>query len=423
MDVPMSVDISGHPLTRMFSRHPIYDNVFSRLSPRELIRMSSVNRVIHSGVQDFSLRAYNVNRRLSRSFGDSFAFRSLMARTHMVISGSFALQLFDRTYYPDSDLDLYVHPDRSIAEVGLWLEKEGYTYLPREWQRQVYRDEAERILANIDLPPEAVENDDEAGLLYNMRSVRAVYSFERSVAPNEILKVQIVVSRLSPLASILDFHSTCVMNVITYNAAYSLYPHATFARREALIIHEDFHSTNSENALAKYSSRGWRMLARRSPLLEFIATPGNPLYAPWWAIDQRRWVCDSRSWVIHFDTTGVTAPPPPSVSSPHPGWDPVAECGWKLELQFSAIAVKHVPIKTTILRWRYTAPDEQYIRCIVPFFYNQGNLEHRKVPEGQSRDSVRDAWTWWDYMLPLLRLQYCNAFPDLGSDGLRATEV
>ena len=212
----MDVDLSDRPhsLVHIFSRHPIYDNILSRLSPHALTRMSSVNRTIRAAVHDFSSRAYNVNRRLSRFVDDPLSFRSLMARTHMVISGSFALQLFDRTYYPDSDLDLYVHPDHSILEVGVWLEKQGYTYLPRSWQRQIYADEVEHILATIDLPAESMEDETEATQLYQMKSLRAVYSFERTIN-HDIRKIQVIVPRIFPLASILEFHSSAFSYVST----------------------------------------------------------------------------------------------------------------------------------------------------------------------------------------------------------------
>ena len=204
----MEVDGYVNPALEMFKRHPIYDNIFSCLTPLALTRMASVNRTIRAVTKDFTARAYNVNRRLSRFFSDSLIFRSLMARVHMVISGSFALQFFDRTYYPDSDLDLYLHPDRNIIDVGLYLQQEGYTFLPESWQLKVFKDEAERICANIDIEVDDVEDDDEASLMYSIRSLRAVYTFERTLEDGEVRKVQVIVSRVSPLASILDFHSS-----------------------------------------------------------------------------------------------------------------------------------------------------------------------------------------------------------------------
>lgn len=197
-----------NPGLEMFRRHPIYDNIFSYLTPLSLTRMASVNRAIRTVTKDFAARAYNVNRRLSRFVRDPLVFRSLMARTRMVISGSFALQFFDRTYYPDSDLDLYLHPDRNIIDVGLYLEQEGYEFVPRSWQLPVYKDEAERICANIDVEVDDIEDETEASVLYSFRSLRAVYTFRRTLEDGEVREAQVIVSRVSPLASILDFHSS-----------------------------------------------------------------------------------------------------------------------------------------------------------------------------------------------------------------------
>jgi hypothetical protein len=60
-------------------------------------------------VKDYFARAFNIEKRLSRYFDDPKSFRKLQAETLTVISGSTALQFFQRNFYPESDLDLYVH--------------------------------------------------------------------------------------------------------------------------------------------------------------------------------------------------------------------------------------------------------------------------------------------------------------------------
>lgn len=216
MDATMELDTPLNAGLEMFRRHPIYDNIFSYLTPLSLTRMASVNRAIRRVTKDFAARAYNVNTRLARFVSEPLMFRSLMARTHMVISGSFALQFFDRTYYPDSDLDLYLHPDRNIIEIGEYFEQEGYKFIPRSWQLPVYRDEAERVCANIDIEVDDIEDDTESSVLYSFRSLRAVYTFQRTLENGEKRTAQLIVSRVSPLASILDFHSStsCLLSSI-----------------------------------------------------------------------------------------------------------------------------------------------------------------------------------------------------------------
>ncbi|KAG1758073.1 hypothetical protein EDD22DRAFT_784371 [Suillus occidentalis] len=67
---------------------------------------------------------------LSRYFSDPLQFRSLQARTGLVMSGSNALQFVDHTSYPESDLDLYAHPGH-LYELMEWLESIGYNLTPK----------------------------------------------------------------------------------------------------------------------------------------------------------------------------------------------------------------------------------------------------------------------------------------------------
>ncbi|KAI0696059.1 hypothetical protein C8T65DRAFT_615610, partial [Cerioporus squamosus] len=122
-------------VAQMFARHPVYDNIFCHLSPASFVRMSRVCCDVQEATKDFASRAYNIDRRLRRYFSDPLAFRALMSRTGLLISGSFALQFFDRSFYPNSDLDLYVWTDESVIEAGNWLKTEGYIYKSSSDQR------------------------------------------------------------------------------------------------------------------------------------------------------------------------------------------------------------------------------------------------------------------------------------------------
>lgn len=186
------------------------------------------------------------------------------------------------------------------------------------------------------------------------------------------------------------------MNIIAYNAAYSLYPYATFERRDALVVNLE---SQTQDALAKYSARGWRVLANPSPLNQYLirSDPKNPLYSPWFFINIPRWVCDNKSWIIQLGMEGVVPPPLPSASSQDPGWDPVAECGWQLYMlkMSTQVQLAFDTIKTTVFRWRYTAPSAEYLESLFPFLRSQGKLEHAKIPRGKKREDVADAWTWF----------------------------
>ena len=57
----------------------------------------------------------------------------------MLISGSIALQFFERMFYPESDLDIYVEI-RYYKVIVSWLIGIGYIYEPHPGQKKFGRD-------------------------------------------------------------------------------------------------------------------------------------------------------------------------------------------------------------------------------------------------------------------------------------------
>ncbi|KAI0367239.1 hypothetical protein BV20DRAFT_1037878 [Pilatotrama ljubarskyi] len=383
----------------IFNRHVIYDRILDNCSPQNIFRLSRVRRQARHAVQDYTERVFNVNTRLSRFFRDPLAFRSLQACTATVISGSFALQFFDRSYFAGSDLDLYVHPDTAVLHVGEYLQSEGYEYRPCQWQLDDYHKEIQRLCETMGHFQSDDTSIEENNLLYKLKSVRAVYSFTKGGPDDSTRTVQIIVSRLCPMASILDFHSTCVMNAITYNTACSFYPIATYEQRMSLVINDS--DPNAPAALEKYARRGWRSIANPSPLVPFLDSESGVFH-----FNTTRWACDSRSWTIHLSSDGVIAPPPASPSSVPLTWDPIVECSWILEQYGETAVPMYEKIATTVMRWSYTVGEKEYLNKLIKFFRRQGPIEHAKVPKGKSMQDCFDAWTWWDSVLPLFRRKY-----------------
>lgn len=103
--------------------------VFDALSPEDLLRLSRTCRTAHEAVNWYIPFSFNVNRHIAPYFSDPLAFRSLQARTGMLISGSTALQFFSEKSWSGSDLDLYV-PLKSKETVCRWVLGEGYTFKP-----------------------------------------------------------------------------------------------------------------------------------------------------------------------------------------------------------------------------------------------------------------------------------------------------
>ncbi|THH04355.1 hypothetical protein EW145_g5587 [Phellinidium pouzarii] len=215
-----------------FNREAVYDLVFGHSTPTAIFRVG---------------RTCQVARRATQEYIYPFEFRVLQARTEMVVSGSSALQFMDRMVYPQSDLDLYVAKDHA-AQVCGWLPTEdgrGYRFVPSD--RQIER-----------------------GILTAQLALR---------------------SHNTPMEYILSFHSTVVMNVITYRAAYSFYPKGTF--EEGLMLPCDTREVNHDSGIEKYKARGWTVT-------HFAAEPFSDPEEHAFVLG-KRWVDDSSSWMILFN--------------------------------------------------------------------------------------------------------------------------
>ena len=73
------------------------------------------------------------------------------------------------------------------------------------------------------------------------------------------------------------------MNIVTYNAAFSLYPYATFNRRESLTLDVTMHPAEARD---KYAKRGWTMLENPSSAYTPHASTflSSPPYPEWFAV-------------------------------------------------------------------------------------------------------------------------------------------
>jgi hypothetical protein len=161
-------------------------------------------------VNSYYKTAFDIKKRLSRFFSSDeiLHFRHWQASTGLLISGSTALQFFDRTEYPDSDLDIYIEQKYALP-VANWLQRIGYTFVPRKQQDpdlQEAFDETPLGLhkgANI-FPSEEIG--------YFGRGVGGVFNFHK-YHPER--KIQLITSLHSPMEIILNFHSSA--------NSYSLY--------------------------------------------------------------------------------------------------------------------------------------------------------------------------------------------------------
>ena len=90
--------------------------------------------------------------------------------------------------------------------------------------------------------------------------------------------------RRNPVESVVkQFYGSAIMNVITWNKAYCLFPRTTFVERGMCALRTHLRK-QEEEAIAKYERRGW-------PLLDWSPLP---------ELQAARRVGDSMTWVVPF---------------------------------------------------------------------------------------------------------------------------
>ena len=403
------------PWMQILDRPCIVERIFLYLTAGDIVRMGRTCSAGRLAVQIFRNDHFSINRHLSRFFRHPLAFRSLQAATGTLISGSSALQFLNRTFYAKSDLDLYTHPGYA-KQVGRWLiDVEAYQYLPKssadiqsfenvacvEWSPSYH--------ASAD--PSMTHNDDDEEEYY-YSGLHDVYFFQKTNATGERLRIQIMSAQNTPLQCILRFHSStscrdpfilaltieggplaCVMNFITFNAAYSLYPKATFDHTLNLALRNDCY--NDQRCLAKYAHRGWRTIGN--------FWPQDNTTAQLFALDQDRFVGDSICWTILLDLEGVQNRPRLSSTSDAFDWDPAERNSWSLATTSAypwRASTTFSFAKSPVFRFTYLCANEPLRFALTSFGRKQGVLQWKRVKRRKLKLGSRTDWTWYDSLVP-----------------------
>ncbi|PPQ66092.1 hypothetical protein CVT24_000206 [Panaeolus cyanescens] len=329
----------------------IEDFFFDLLSPREILRWSRINFQSHQAVKSYFRRNFKISRILGKFFKSSEIplFRYLQHRTGMVISGSAALQFLDRADYgKDTDLDVYVEL-RFCERICDWLQEIGYGFVPVETLPGLeFADMLSQSLHSFHrIANHEMFYRSKKIHTYFGRGITKVFNFTRDGH-----KIQVITTESSPIEVILNFHSTCVMNFITYDKAYSLYPQATFEERRSLLTRD----SRLGDSFTKYQGRGWTMIPRITSWAE--REDPNAAFGA-----SRRFVGDEKCWVLPIHpplsishTTQTTAI---EANSWALAYDP--RDNWKANMQSHNLASKH-------LKFRYTVADTEVASFINVFF-------------------------------------------------------
>ncbi|KAI0745564.1 hypothetical protein C8Q76DRAFT_605408, partial [Earliella scabrosa] len=347
--------------------HVIYEDIFLYCSPMALLRLSRTCSEAFRAVQDYIRLAFDINKHLLTFFSRPQEFRSLQARTGSLISGSMALQFFNRTRYPDAGLDVFVHKCHR-QEVGRWLLQAGYQFVPRPHQDSDFE---AAVLDTISISPDG---------FYALDGISSMLTFVRKCHDDIETKVQMVVAENAPMEVILSTHSTCVMNVINSKTAYCLFPRATLEERQSLLSCSSRGIYRNRNAaLAKYAQRGYKITFHVPP--ETLSPRRQTFQLGW------RWLDDENSWVLPLDVVGVDLSPP--------GQDSSAICNWRMQYGTNRGAVMHFNVlESDVLRYRYLISDQDlsiHISRFMTLLYKQGQVGDSAQWTDLSRRRTYDA--------------------------------
>ena len=176
--------------------------VLGYCTAKSLVLLLRTNQSVNALVAIYIKRAYDIHKVLSQYFPDPLSFRYLQAYTGTVISGSTALQFFDRSFYPESDLDIYA-PKAWGKEVGCFLLRAGYAFVPHQKQHPNFESAlfARRVVSAI-------------AVYGNFKGIAGVFNFVKTAPDGRMLKIQLMVAVRSPIEVILRYHSSMLISFI-----------------------------------------------------------------------------------------------------------------------------------------------------------------------------------------------------------------
>ncbi|KAK5631805.1 hypothetical protein RRF57_007519 [Xylaria bambusicola] len=279
----------GPNLRYMLCQYPIRSCIFRYLDTKSILSLCRTSSAFRGDIYSY---LWDINKKLERFFRNPTAFRTALGRADGLIGGSFALQFFANRFWPESDLDINLRDGEGVEILGNYLiEVEGY-----------------EMVRNQD-----IEIDYEH--FARLNNIKKIITFtkyrDNSNGSSPELKVQLVATENHPIAAILGtYYTSCIVNFISWNKAYCIFPRATLLYGETVPLIEP---CDYDVALHnKYSKRGWRLRTRPVDLkLGSGKRPPRDIYPLGACLDKDRRIGGSDTWTMKLGTAGVARPPQP----------------------------------------------------------------------------------------------------------------
>ncbi|KAI0971890.1 hypothetical protein F4678DRAFT_80233 [Xylaria arbuscula] len=287
-------DNNGPTLRYLLNQYPIQSRIMRDLDMGSILNLCRVSSGLRA---DIYTDTWDIDRKLERFFHNPRAFRTELGRAEALISGSFALQFFANRFWPESDLDINLREGAGAERLGKYLvDSEGYKLARQQ------------------------DFDRDYEFLTRMTAIDEVLTYTKSSdgssSSSQVRKVQLITTRHHPVQTILgSFYTSCIMNFISWNKAYCIFPRATLLFGETVPLKSPIdYDIGLHN---KYSRRGWRQRTRAIDLSHPDGSgagtkyPQHDIHPLGAHLSGDRRIGGSDTWTMQLDTIGVEQPEHP----------------------------------------------------------------------------------------------------------------
>lgn len=119
------LDLASTPTTMLglLSIPPIYDSLQECMPPDTAILLSRTCKQLYNAyTRQWTVGKWSINSRLAKLVDNPNVLRWNMAHYNALISGSFAMQFFDRLTWEASDLDIFVETGDAVDALDCYLQ-------------------------------------------------------------------------------------------------------------------------------------------------------------------------------------------------------------------------------------------------------------------------------------------------------------
>ncbi|TFK61195.1 hypothetical protein BDN72DRAFT_863792 [Pluteus cervinus] len=275
--------------------------LFHYFDVAELMRLSRISKTVYDRVASYLEEQFSLTDLLRPYFTPPqiVKFRELQINTGVVITGTTAYHFLNRSLSHSVRLDLLVDDD-GAGWLLMWFDLIGYHAVRPDsfyGRLEEYEDDDD---------VDASDDDDVPGAT---TLVQEVMNFVN----DDLRQIRLVVSRSDLIDVILAYPITSAMNLISSTGVYSLYPYSTFARFEAVRLHnvggdvdgfpiecfeaqggtvvDDLSVTERSNPVSDFftgnGTSGGRFVGDNKTWMSFLLVAGPLLDAPAWRLFYR----------------------------------------------------------------------------------------------------------------------------------------